>query len=43
MNSPKKGLKYIRNLENGNKIGKSWQDTFETQNKDTINEFCKKK
>ncbi len=38
----KKGLKYIRNLENGNKIGKSWQNTFETQNKDTINEFCTK-
>lgn len=37
-----KGLKYIRNLQNGNKIGKSWQDTFETSNKDEINEFCKK-
>ena len=38
----KKGLKYIRNLQNGNKIGKSWQDTFETSDKDKINEFCKK-
>ena len=38
----RKGLKYIRNLQNGNKIGKSWQDTFETSDKDKINEFCKK-
>jgi hypothetical protein len=38
----KKGLKYIRNLQNGNKIGKSWQATFETSDKDKINEFCKK-
>ncbi len=37
-----KGLKYIRNLQNGKRIGKSWQDTFETSDKDKINEFCKK-
>lgn len=35
-----KGLKYIRNLQSGNKIGKSWQDTFETSDKEEINKFC---
>lgn len=37
-----KGLKYIRNLQNGKGIGKSWQDTFETTDKGKINEFCER-
>ncbi|MFC6632383.1 TauD/TfdA family dioxygenase [Microbulbifer taiwanensis] len=34
---------YIRNLHDGTGFfGASWQDTFETQDKDEVTEFCKK-
>ncbi|KZN32582.1 hypothetical protein N480_25365 [Pseudoalteromonas luteoviolacea S2607] len=33
---------YIRNMHDGSGIfGPSWQDTFETQDKDQVSEFCK--
>jgi alpha-ketoglutarate-dependent taurine dioxygenase len=36
-------VKYIRNLHDGTGIfGASWQDTFETQDKDEVTDFCKK-
>jgi hypothetical protein len=37
-----KGVKYIRNLHGGLGLGPSWQDTFETQDKTVVEEFCKK-
>lgn len=38
----KKKVKYIRNLHGGNGIfGPSWQDTFETQDRDEVTEICK--
>lgn len=34
---------YIRNMHDGSGIlGQSWQDTFDTQDKDEVTEFCKK-
>jgi alpha-ketoglutarate-dependent taurine dioxygenase len=35
-------VKYIRNLHGGRGIGPSWQDTFETQDRDEVTEICKK-
>ena len=35
-----KKIKYIRNLPNGYGIGKSWQDTFETNCKYEVEAFC---
>ncbi len=34
-----KGLKYIRNLHGGNGLGVSWQETFETSDKNKVNEI----
>lgn len=36
-----KGVKYIRNLNNGIGAGVSWQKTFETNNKYEVEEHCK--
>ena len=39
----KKKVRYIRNLHGGSGLlGPSWQDTFETQDRDKVSEFCKK-
>jgi alpha-ketoglutarate-dependent taurine dioxygenase len=39
----KKKVKYIRNLHGGDGLfGPSWQDTFETQDRDEVSEFCSK-
>ncbi|WP_103866070.1 TauD/TfdA family dioxygenase [Aquimarina sp. I32.4] len=35
-----KGIQYIRNLHGGTGVGPSWQDTFETQNKQDIEAYC---
>ncbi|UAA39458.1 TauD/TfdA family dioxygenase [Paraneptunicella aestuarii] len=35
-------VKYIRNLHGGRGLGPSWQDTFETQDRDEVNEICRK-
>ncbi|MBL6448214.1 TauD/TfdA family dioxygenase [Fulvivirga sp. 29W222] len=37
----KKGVIYIRNLHGGKGIGPSWQDTFETENKEQLEAYCK--
>lgn len=38
-----KGITYIRNLNNGGAgFGPSWQDTFETESKSEVEEFCSK-
>jgi alpha-ketoglutarate-dependent taurine dioxygenase len=39
----KKGVKYIRNLHGGAGavLGRSWQNTFETDNKSVVEEYCK--
>lgn len=34
-------VKYIRNLHGGKGMGPSWQDTFETTDKDAVEKFCK--
>ncbi|UII24659.1 TauD/TfdA family dioxygenase [Fulvivirga maritima] len=36
-----KGVMYIRNLHGGKGMGPSWQDTFETESKDQLEEYCK--
>ena len=36
-----KGITYIRNLNGGAGFGPSWQDTFETDDKTKVEEFCK--
>ena len=36
----KKGIVYIRNLNNGVGMGPSWQDTFETEDKGEIEAYC---
>ncbi|MDM1553023.1 TauD/TfdA family dioxygenase [Chryseobacterium indologenes] len=35
-----KKIKYIRNLHGGNGMGTSWQDTFETEDKAFVENFC---
>ena len=35
-----KGVQYIRNLHSGNGIGPSWMDTFETEDKHTVERHC---
>ena len=35
-----RGITYIRNLHAGRGIGPSWQDTFETADKDQLEEYC---
>jgi len=37
----RKRVKYIRNLHNGHGYGLSWQDTFETTDKEIVEKFCK--
>ena len=38
-----KGIKYIRNLNNiGAGFGPSWQDTFETESRSEVEDFCSK-
>lgn len=38
----KKGVRYIRNLHGGNGFfGKSWQDTYETEDKKVVEEYLK--
>ncbi|WDE02360.1 TauD/TfdA family dioxygenase [Thalassomonas actiniarum] len=34
-------VKYIRNLHGGRGLGPSWQDTFESQDRDEVTEICK--
>ncbi|MBB5635114.1 alpha-ketoglutarate-dependent taurine dioxygenase [Pedobacter cryoconitis] len=36
----RKGVKYIRNLHGGMGMGPSWQDTFETQDKEQVEKYC---
>lgn len=36
-----KGITYIRNLHGGSGMGPSWQDTFETEDKAVVEEYCK--
>jgi alpha-ketoglutarate-dependent taurine dioxygenase len=35
-----RGITYIRNLHSGMGMGPSWQDTFETDDKQQLEEFC---
>ena len=37
----RKGIVYIRNLNGGAGFGPSWQDTFETDDRNKVEEFCK--
>ncbi|PZR32951.1 MAG: hypothetical protein DI538_18810 [Azospira oryzae] len=37
----KHGVKYIRNLHGGDGLGPSWQETFETTDRQVVNAFCK--
>ena len=37
----RKGITYIRNLHSGKGLGPSWQDAFETQDKKTMEAYCK--
>lgn len=39
-----KGVKYIRNLKNSNTggLGKSWQETFETEDKEKVEAVCRR-
>jgi alpha-ketoglutarate-dependent taurine dioxygenase len=37
----RKGIRYIRNLHGGRGFGPSWQTTFETENRDAVEEFCR--
>ena len=39
-NFEKHHVKYIRNLHSGKGLGKSWQQTFETENKKVVEDFC---
>ena len=36
-----RGITYIRNLHGGMGMGPSWQDTFETDDKDQLEAYCK--
>lgn len=36
-----KGVTYIRNLHNGEGLGPSWQQTYETKDKAQVEKFCK--
>lgn len=36
-----KRITYVRNLHGGQGFGPSWQDTFETQEKSTVEKYCK--
>jgi alpha-ketoglutarate-dependent taurine dioxygenase len=36
-----KGITYIRNLNSGLGMGPSWQDTFETKDKNQVEDYCK--
>jgi len=40
-NVSRRGITYIRNLHGGRGIGPSWQDTFETGDKDKLEEYCR--
>jgi alpha-ketoglutarate-dependent taurine dioxygenase len=37
-----KGVRYIRNVHSGNGAGPSWQQTFETEDKADVEDFCRK-
>lgn len=37
----KRGVAYIRNLHGGDGMGPSWQDTFETNSKTGLEDYCK--
>jgi hypothetical protein len=37
----KHGVKYIRNLHGGDGFGPSWQETFETNDRQMVDAFCK--
>lgn len=37
----KRGVAYIRNLHGGGGMGPSWQDTFETNSKTELEDYCK--
>jgi hypothetical protein len=39
-NMEQKGVKYIRNLHGGKGAGPSWQETFETNDKNKVEAFC---
>ena len=36
----RKGVKYVRNLHGGNGVGPSWQQTYETQSREFVEQFC---
>ena len=36
-----KGVRYIRNVHSGDGAGPSWQQTFETENKEEVENFCR--
>ncbi|HKN84710.1 MAG TPA: TauD/TfdA family dioxygenase [Pyrinomonadaceae bacterium] len=36
----RKGVKYIRNLQGGNGVGPSWQETFETTDKAAVEQYA---
>lgn len=36
----RKGVKYIRNLHGGMGMGPSWQETFETEDKKQVEQYC---
>ncbi len=36
----KKGITYIRNLHDGNGLGPSWMEAFETEDKDLVEQYC---
>lgn len=36
----RKGVKYVRNLQGGNGVGPSWQDTFETTDKAVVEQYA---
>lgn len=36
-----KGITYIRNLHGGQGMGPSWQETFETEDKNQLEDYCK--
>ncbi|SFW84585.1 TauD/TfdA family dioxygenase [Chitinophaga sancti] len=37
-----KGITYIRNLHKGQGLGPSWQEAFESEDKNFVNEYCAK-
>jgi alpha-ketoglutarate-dependent taurine dioxygenase len=36
-----RGVMYVRNLQDGRGLGKSWQDTFETSDRSRVEELCR--